>query len=210
MRTYHSSLGSDPLLRAIAAAGRTQAGIHSAQLVHVSVLPVSAELRCFERGGSEWLPIDTIGSLSGHIGKNGISSSKKEGDGYTPAGLFKLGHAFGIREKPETKMTYRKVTKDSFWVDDPASRFYNMWIEGRQYADWSSAERLSDYPREYAYAVIIEYNTAERLPGRGSAVFLHCGNSPTSGCIAVPEQALLKILKWLDPGKSPVILIGDS
>ncbi|NMA24431.1 MAG: L,D-transpeptidase family protein [Clostridiales bacterium] len=208
MKTSQSSADSDSLLRAIAAAGWTQDEIYSAQLIHVSARLDSAELRCFEKTGNEWLSVDVIGSLSGHIGKNGISSCKNEGDGRTPAGLFKFGHAFGVREKPETKMIYRKVTKDSFWVDDPASRFYNMWVEGRQYADWASAERLSDYPREYAYAVIIEYNIPERLSGKGSAIFLHCGDRPTSGCIAVPEQELLQILKWLDPAKSPLILVS--
>lgn len=207
MKTCQFSIDSDSPLRAIAAAGWKQDGIYSAQLVLVSVRLDSAELRCFEKTGSEWLPVDTIGNLSGYIGINGISAGKSEGDGRTPAGLFRLGHAFGIREQPETKMAYRMITKDSYWVDDSDSRFYNMWFEGRRYDGWLSAEHLCDYPEQYAYAVVIEYNTAERIPGKGSAVFLHCGCKPTSGCIAVPEPQLLTILKWLDPGKSPVILI---
>jgi L,D-peptidoglycan transpeptidase YkuD (ErfK/YbiS/YcfS/YnhG family) len=142
-------------------------------------------------------------------GQNGINESKKEGDGCTPAGLFRLGHAFGIREKPETKMSYLKVTADSFWWDDAASPHYNTWVEGMIIDGWQSAERLLDYPREYSYGVVIEYNTAERMPGKGSAVFLHCGSKPTSGCVAVPEAALLRILKWLDPEKRPATDFGQ-
>lgn len=198
---------SADLICQTAAAGLPPEEIDAAQLLIVTAQGVSAELCCLEKNGSTWSRNDTIGIIAGHIGKNGLSTSKKEGDGCTPAGLFRLGYAFGIREQPEIKMAYRRITKDSYWVDDPDSRFYNMWIEGRQYADWTSAERLSDYQREYAYAVIIEYNIPERLPGKGSAIFLHCGDRPTSGCIAVPEPELLTILKWLDPSRFPKILI---
>jgi L,D-peptidoglycan transpeptidase YkuD (ErfK/YbiS/YcfS/YnhG family) len=54
---------------------------------------------------------------------------------------------------------------------------------------------------------VIEYNTRPAVPGRGSAIFLHCGNQPTAGCVAVPESAMLDILSWLDPAKTPVIWI---
>lgn len=178
------------------------------QLVCVTARGSSAEIRCFEKNNTVgWFLVEPLGMITGFTGRNGISHSKREGDGCTPAGLFKLGYAFGMNEKPETKMKFRKITAESCWIDDPGSRHYNTWIEGKDGADWKSAEYLADYPREYAYAAVIEYNTAERIPGKGSAVFLHCGSKPTSGCIAMPEQELLKILKWLDPEKQPGILI---
>jgi L,D-peptidoglycan transpeptidase YkuD (ErfK/YbiS/YcfS/YnhG family) len=181
-----------------------------AQILLVRVQGAKAEVRCYDRPGTTaWRFNASLGIIPGCAGRNGISASKKEGDGCTPSGLFSLGHVFGINEKPETKMPYRRVTAESFWVDDPASPHYNTWVEGGMNGGWQSAERLSDYPREYAYAVVIEYNTADRIPGKGSAVFLHCGSKPTSGCIAVPEAELLKILRWLDPKKAPAILITD-
>jgi L,D-peptidoglycan transpeptidase YkuD (ErfK/YbiS/YcfS/YnhG family) len=45
--------------------------------------------------------------MRGYVGKNGVASRKREGDGKTPAGLFRLGTAFGVREKPDTRMSYR-------------------------------------------------------------------------------------------------------
>jgi hypothetical protein len=58
--------------------------------------------------------------------------------------------------------------------------------------------------------VIINYNLA-RLPGKGSAIFLHVWNdekSPTQGCTAVSEANMIAILKWLDFAKKPVIIQG--
>jgi L,D-peptidoglycan transpeptidase YkuD (ErfK/YbiS/YcfS/YnhG family) len=178
------------------------------QLVYVTARGSSAEIRCFEKDDTAgWFLVESLGFIPGFTGRNGVRLTKTEGDGCTPGGYYRLGHAFGVKEKPVTKMYFRRITGESFWVDDPGSSQYNTWVEGRDGADWNSAEQLSDYPREYAYAVVIEYNTAHRIPGKGSAVFLHCGNKPTSGCIAVPEPELLNILRWLDPLKSPGILI---
>lgn len=202
---------SAPLLtKAVTDAGTAFESIPFSQLILVLAHGSSADLRCYEKGYSAvWQLRESLGVMSGFVGRNGVSVSKKEGDGCSPAGLFRLGDAFGTVEKPETKMAYRRITENSFWVDDPSSCHYNTWVEGEHKADWSSAEHLSDYPGEYAYAVVIEYNTSAQTPGKGSAVFLHCGHRPTSGCIAVPEPTLLHILKWLEPEKSPGILIAN-
>ena len=95
-------------------------------------------------------------------------------------------------------------------MDDPSSPQYNRWVEAPVSAGWTSAEHLIDYPLEYACAVVIEYNTQELVPGRGSAIFLHCGSRPTSGCVAVQEADLLRILRWLDPAKQPEIFIHPA
>lgn len=182
----------------------------SRQRLLVTARGSSAEIRCLEKTGrGAWRRVKRLGVMRGYVGKNGVTSCKFEGDGKTPAGLFRLGTAFGVREKPETRMSYRPVTKDSFWIDDSRAPDYNRWAEapgGLRYG----AEHLIEYPDEYAYGVVIEYNTDPVIPGRGSAVFLHCGNKPTSGCVAVGEADLLKILQWLDPEKQPEILIEDA
>ncbi len=178
------------------------------QLILVIATASDTKIRCYDKDAHGiWRFYEPIGIIKGFTGKNGVRYDKREGDGCSPAGLYRLGYAFGIKGKPETTMAYRKVSANSFWVDDQNSRHYNTWVDGKDNADWVSAEHLTDYPREYAYAVVIEYNTAERIPGKGSAVFLHCGSKPTSGCVAVPEAELLLLLKWLRPDKTPGILI---
>lgn len=158
----------------------------------------------YERVGGKWTKlVDTKGC----VGRAGVTSDKREGDRKTPKGVFPLTFAFGVKE-PETKLEFRLITDESYWVDDADSGYYNTWQEG--YKGWKSAEKLSEYSDYYRYAVAIGYNT-ECTPGLGSAIFLHCKRKAyTTGCVAIPESALLEMLKLLDPDKSPVIIITSS
>jgi len=63
----------------------------------------------------------------------------------------------------------------------------------------------------YKYGIIIEYNTNPVIKGNGSAIFLHIWKAedmPTAGCVAVSQENILKILDWLDPAASPLIITG--
>ncbi len=54
---------------------------------------------------------------------------------------------------------------------------------------------------------MIAYNTA-RTPGLGSPIFLHVSTGgPTAGCVSLPASQLVEVLRWLDPGREPRILI---
>jgi L,D-peptidoglycan transpeptidase YkuD (ErfK/YbiS/YcfS/YnhG family) len=47
------------------------------------------------------------------------------------------------------------------------------------------------------------------IPGRGSGIFLHASTGrPTLGCISLPVPQLLRVLRWLDPRRQPMIAIG--
>lgn len=147
-------------------------------------------------------------SFDASVGKNGVSEDKVEGDKTTPIGFYPIGFAFGNADKPDTRWSYRNVTKESYWVDDAHSAYYNTWVEGTEDKDWDSAEHLCDAKNAYAYALVIEYNMHPIIPGKGSAIFLHCGTSSTAGCIALAQSDVLQILKWIDPDAAPYILIG--
>ena len=198
-----------PFLKSDNISGHSKSPVSGAcQRLFVAASGSAAVLRCLEktsRGG--WTAVGELGDIRGFIAGNGLSGKKREGDGCSPAGLYRLGTAFGVRPRPDTKMPWRPVTPASYWVDDPESPHYNRWVEAPDGLGRFSAEHLIDYPEEYAYAVVIEYNTGAVGPGRGSAIFLHCGLRPTSGCVAVGEADLLRILGWLDPAKRPEILL---
>ena len=69
---------------------------------------------------------------------------------------------------------------------------------------------VQNYAPSYNYGAVIAYNTA-RTPGLGSAIFLHVSHgSSTAGCVALPTDQLLALLRWLDPGRAPVIAIGTD
>lgn len=135
------------------------------------------------------------------IGKNGLGKTK-EGDGKTPVGVFSFVEAFGILENPGTKMEYIQVDEDDYWVDDSGSKYYNQFVAVDEVeADWKSAEHILEYGESYHYVLATSYNV-ERLPGKGSAVFLHCTSEEaeaTAGCIAIPEVYMREIMKRVEP-----------
>jgi L,D-peptidoglycan transpeptidase YkuD (ErfK/YbiS/YcfS/YnhG family) len=145
------------------------------------------------------------------IGKSGFAATgeKKEGDGRTPSGVYGIGLAFGYERGVDTKLDYKKVDADDFWVDDPDSPQYNCLTKGTPAA--KSFEVLRRNDDAYKYAAVIEYNTKPVEPGKGSAIFLHVwggADKPTSGCVAVEEKEMVKLLGWLDKGRKPVIALN--
>jgi len=175
------------------------------QLIVVDSWGSEAELWCFEKRDGFWQ--EKGSPIHAWLGESGISWEKQEGDGATPAGLYALGPGFGVETPEDVSIEYRAVTEASYWVDDPDSAYYNTWVEGTQQQDWVSAEQLSAFPEEYAFAVVIEYNTDEPVYAAGSAIFLHCGTAPTAGCVAVEREHMLEILSWLQPDSGAEILI---
>ena len=150
--------------------------------------------------------------FTGSIGEMGFAAieDKREGDGKSPTGIFPLGMAFGYDPSVETRMPYRQATDDDFWVDDAHSEDYNKWVKGKPNAiSWEKMKRDDD---QYKYGVVIEYNTHPIVKGKGSAIFLHEWNDgdSTLGCVAMSEEMILKILRWLDPAKKPMIIMGTE
>ena len=206
------SSAQPPLLtQYIKNSGVTFGELSFSQLILVAASGSDATVYCYDKSDTGiWTANSDIGFISGHVGKNGVSASKCEGDGCTPIGLYPLGFAFGISPEPDTAMEYQRITDTSYWVDDPGSAHYNEWVEGNENADWSSAEKLWEHTSSYAYAIVIEYNMDPIVSGQGSAIFFHCGERATIGCVSVPQQNVLQILKWLNPEKEPNIFIVDA
>lgn len=179
-------------------------------------------LRRYERAGSGWklvgqpLPVRLgaagLGRGRGLHGDEAVKRAgawpgplKREGDKRSPAGVFKLGAAFGPGAAPyKGGWPWRVVDGDARFVDDPKSPLYNSWqVEGA--GQWASAEALSMYP----LGLVVMHNMAPVSPGAGSAIFLHpdLGDpAPTLGCTALPKADLIKLIGWLDPARSPVLV----
>ena len=150
---------------------------------------------------------DTGLTVSGWVGVNGVDEKSQEGDGKTPYGLFSVGEAFYIGEEPETGLNSFQVTENTYWVDDPQSVYYNQKVEGTENKDWNSAEHMISYSQSYKYGFVVNFNMDPIVPGKGSAIFFHCGTAPTAGCVAVPESSVLSYLEKLDKNKNPYILL---
>lgn len=149
--------------------------------------------------------VSVFGTMAGHVGRGGVApqGAKREGDLRTPSGTFTLGRGFGQRANPGVRFSWRVVDSRDVWVDDSQSSLYSTWQRLPANGRWTSAESL-DVP-SYAYAQVIDYNTA-RTPGRGSAIFRHVDRGRgTRGCVSLPQADLLRVLRWEKPGARIVI-----
>lgn len=167
-----------------------------------------AQVQLQELDGANWKNVQTYEAV---IGKNGTGKTK-EGDGKTPIGAYSLGTAFGWGEAlPNLQYPFKRVTSNDYWIDDVKSKDYNKWVtySGNPSQRWNSFERMN-HPL-YKYGVVIRYNEDPIIAGKGSAIFLHMKNSTTKytlGCIALNEQDLITLIKWLNKDKNPKMIIS--
>lgn len=170
----------------------------------------AATVTAYERGASGWR--QEFGPWFAYVGRNGVApyGEKREGDGRTPSGVYGFDFMFGVEADPGTHYPYRRITGSNIvWDDDSNSANYNRWIDTNTASAGIGPEPMYNTP-SYDYGAVIAYNAA-RTPGLGSAIFLHVSHgSSTAGCVALPTGELLSLLRWLDPGRAPVIAIGTQ
>lgn len=136
------------------------------------------------------------------LGKGGVHSDKKEGDGATPIGCFPVRQVFYRPDKfevaPQTDFPIQPLSEDDGWSDDVNLPEYNTKIKLPYNG---SHEKLWRDDHLYDVIVVLGYNDAPPIPGKGSAIFMHIareGYTPTAGCIALSASDLLEILKTAD------------
>jgi L,D-peptidoglycan transpeptidase YkuD (ErfK/YbiS/YcfS/YnhG family) len=142
-----------------------------------------------------------------------VTARKVEGDNKAPAGIFRLGPAFGYAPQSAArwiKLSYVPLSKNSEGIDDPRSRYYNKLVDRSKVAkvDWQSSEQMLRADVLYKWGIMVAHNSAA-TPGAGSCIFLHIwknSSSATAGCTAMPEQDLVELLRWLDPAKRPLLV----
>jgi L,D-peptidoglycan transpeptidase YkuD (ErfK/YbiS/YcfS/YnhG family) len=134
------------------------------------------------------------------VGRGGITSVKREGDGATPRGSFRLLAAMYRPDRiarPVTHLPLTALDPDAGWCDDPADRNYNRAVRLPYPARHEDLWRKDHL---YDVVIVLDYNIAPVVPAAGSAIFLHLGSpdlSPTSGCITVSMPTMLKLLPHL-------------
>lgn len=173
--------------------------------------PQHARLTALERDGAAWRVV--LGPVDAVIGRAGFAppGEKREGDGRSPSGVYRLESAFGYAKEVSTRIAYRQAMADDVWVDDVASDAYNTWVKRPTKA--TSFEVLRREDDLYELAVVIGYNTDPVVKGQGSAIFLHVWRgrgAPTAGCVALAKSDVAALLAWLDPAKDPRIVMGAS
>lgn len=144
---------------------------------------------------------------------------RREGDHATPTGVFAFGATiYGNQPNPGgLHYAYHRLVCGDWWDEDPYSAGYNRFVHLRcgvtpAFASWS--EPLWTETVAYPYFAVIRFNmkpVRRGVQAPGSGIFLHSWvGGATSGCVAVREQQLLRILRWLRPSAHPVIEIATN
>lgn len=142
------------------------------------------------------------------LGRGGIKANKREGDGGTPRGIFRPRQLWWRADRhcrPKTFLKTRPIRREDAWCEDPNDRHYNRPI---RLVRGQGGDRLTREDHLYDFIVEIDHNTAPRIAGRGSAVFLHLARSnfsPTAGCVSMTAAAMLRLLRRMGPQTRIVI-----
>jgi L,D-peptidoglycan transpeptidase YkuD (ErfK/YbiS/YcfS/YnhG family) len=181
--------------------GNRRAG-HRAQTVRVLALSAGAT-----RGFVALGPLRFLCAL----GRSGCKALKREGDGATPIGRWRIGsvrYRPDRAHRPRSACPARAMAPSEGWCDAPADRNYNRLVHHPYPA---SAERLWRQDGLYDLLAVLAYNERPRVRGRGSAIFMHvarAGYAPTEGCVALRREHLARLVERLRPGA--VLEIGAA
>lgn len=178
--------------------------VNTNQLIVVNSGGTTADISFYERTNEKWIKDENL-TCTGFVGSEGTVTYMSEQVSGTPKGFYSIGSAFYQYNTPYTGLSTFKITNDTYWIDDPDSKFYNQRVEGVSDKDWKSAEHMMAIPN-YKYGFVINYNTPAEY-NKGSAIFFHIGSNPTNGCIATSENMVLAYLAKLNAGENPYILI---
>ncbi len=144
------------------------------------------------------------------LGKAGIRTDKREGDGATPAGVWPLRRVLYRPDRgaaPRTALPITVITAQDGWCDDPVDPLYNRPVPLPYPA---RHERLWREDGLYDVLVVLGHNDDPVTPNRGSAIFLHVARpdyGPTEGCVALALPDLLTVLADCAPGS--VLEVGS-
>lgn len=132
------------------------------------------------------------------LGRAGGRVLKREGDGATPLGRWKLERVLYRSDRdrrPRTRLPVDPIRNSDGWCDAPDDRNYNRPVRLPYPA---SCEALWRDDILYNIVIILNYNLRPRMRWRGSAIFAHLARpdmSATEGCIAMRAHELRFILR---------------
>ncbi|MGB7316386.1 MAG: L,D-transpeptidase family protein [Planktotalea sp.] len=130
------------------------------------------------------------------VGKSGISSDKREGDGATPRGIHRI-----------TGMLYRadRIARPVSWARPIGPR--DLWSDDAERPDYNSQVKMPyPYSHEvlrrpdplYDLVILTDWNWPNAIANKGSAIFIHQWRRPgfaTEGCIAFRRDHLHEIAR---------------
>ncbi|WP_189826342.1 L,D-transpeptidase family protein [Streptomyces finlayi] len=149
----------------------------------------------YDKEGPNW---KQRGRWPAHNGVKGWTPDHREDDRRSPAGVFTLTDAGGVLPDPGAKLPYTRSAS----IAAPRSWAKTHW-------------------HDFDYVIAIDYNRVKGTPpndptrpqGRkkGGGIWLHMDHgSGTSACVSVSRAAMETLLRSVDPGRKPVMVMGDA
>lgn len=187
-------------------------------------------LRRYERDGEGWREVGAATPVM--LGRSGSAwgvgvhppppdavagPRKREGDGRAPAGIFRIGTAFGYPASAATALPYAAMDEGDWCIDVADSPLYNRIVNVREVGKDAVAGSTEPMRRDlhaggdvrYRLGFVIEHNPQARA-GAGSCIFAHLWRTPgetTAGCTAMDEAAMQDLLAWLDDARRPLFVL---
>ena len=208
-----------------------------AQQVIIGIAPDNnsshVTLSVHEKTATGWKPVGA--AWKGRLGRNGLAWGiglhpanltglrKVEGDGRSPAGIYRIGSKAGfvygyapaIKKLPS--LPYKKITTRDLWVEDPKSPYYNQHIllPHEPASAWEKDAQMRQNDHAHSLKLFIAHNEAtpnkRALANAGSSIFFHIwradGAKPTAGCTTMHEVQLKDLISKIDPSKNPTYVL---
>ena len=172
----------------------------------------TAVLTLRQKYGDSWRTLYTCAAV---IGRNGTTSTPREGDGKTPEGTFPVEFCYGL-EQPETGIPFVQVEPDSIWVDDRNSPYYNCLTTQAEAGNVSHEDTYPQFARGFYTVNLFFANNGDgrtpgvATPGAGSVRVLEGYTKslePTNGDIKITSEDMEQLLQRLDIDYAPVVTV---
>ncbi|WP_420407781.1 L,D-transpeptidase family protein [Hoeflea sp.] len=137
------------------------------------------------------------------LGRGGLTSRKREGDGATPTATMPILAGFrrsGMPDRDTAGLRLSRVGNRDGWCDAPGHACYNRPV---RLPFRASHETLLRDDMLYDFGFVLDWNLTCRRRGLGSAIFLHVarpGYPPTEGCIALSRRDMRTAMPFLRRG----------
>ncbi len=140
------------------------------------------------------------------IGRTGMTTRKREGDGATPRGTHRIVGCLYRPDRLARPCDWAvPIRPRDLWSDDPAAPDYNTMVRA-PYAHSHEALRRAD--PMYDLILITDWNWPYAVKGRGSAIFIHQWRRPgypTAGCVGLSRADLHAIVPQIGYGACLIV-----
>ena len=125
------------------------------------------------------------------IGRGGLTSRKREGDGATPRGVHRIVGCLYRADRLMRPCDWAiPLRRGDLWSDDPTAPDYNLMVR----APYGFGHEVLRRPDPmYDLILLTDWNWPFPTKGRGSAIFIHQWRRPgypTAGCVALSRTDL--------------------